>query len=142
MQLLNNNEALELLSLHAFQTKVPKDGYEELVQQVVRYCEGNPLALEVLGSYMSQKRTMAAWKSELTSFGKDFHGDIDGVLRRSYYWLTDFEKELFLHIACFFVGEHLDYVVNILEPDYAAESKIKTLTKRCFLYVTPDKKNC
>ncbi|XP_071736655.1 uncharacterized protein [Rutidosis leptorrhynchoides] len=140
MSLLDNNEALELLSLHAFQSKNPKDGYEELAQQVVEYCEGNPLALEVLGSSLSQKRSMAAWESELRSFGKDFNGDIDVVLKSSYDSLTDSEKELFLHIACFFVGQDMDYVVNVLEPDYYAESKIKTLKKRCFLYVTPGKK--
>ncbi|KAI3670847.1 hypothetical protein L1987_87489 [Smallanthus sonchifolius] len=50
------------------------------------------------------------------------------------------EKELFLHIACFFIGKDVDYVVKILEPDYSATSGIQTLIKRCLLSVSPNKK--
>ncbi|KAI3670850.1 hypothetical protein L1987_87492 [Smallanthus sonchifolius] len=49
-------------------------------------------------------------------------------------------KELFLHIACFFIDKDLDYVVKILEHDYSAISGIKTLVTRCLLSVSPNKK--
>ncbi|XP_071740392.1 disease resistance protein RPV1-like [Rutidosis leptorrhynchoides] len=140
MELLDDDESLKLFCLHAFGSDIPKDGYESLAQKVIRYCEGNPLSLEVLGSSLSQKDTMAKWETELRSLEKDLHKDIRGVLERNYNSLTDFEKDVFLHIACFFVGIDMEYVVNVLEPDYAAISKIETLIKRCFLYVTPDKK--
>ncbi|GKA37096.1 Toll/interleukin-1 receptor domain-containing protein, partial [Tanacetum coccineum] len=141
MRLLNDDEALELLSLHAFQSKIPKDGYNELAQQVVRYCDGSPLALEVLGSSLFHINTITSWESELSSYEKSFNDKIHEVLIRSYVSIPSIvEKELFLHIACFFVGKDMNYVVKILKPDYPAESKIETLIKRCFLYVTPDKK--
>nr|XP_043627522.1 uncharacterized protein LOC122599129 isoform X2 [Erigeron canadensis] len=140
MKLLNDEESLELLSLHAFRSKTPRDGFKELAKRVVEYCEGSPLALEVLGSSLSKDNSIRSWESALNLFGKDFHSDIFGVLKRSYDSLPyDSEKELFLHIACFFVGKDMDYIVKILEPEYSAESKIKTLIKRCFLYVMPNK---
>ncbi|GKF77651.1 TMV resistance protein N-like protein, partial [Tanacetum coccineum] len=49
-KLLDVDESLKLLSLHAFRSEVPMKGFEELALQAVQYCDGNPLALEVLGS--------------------------------------------------------------------------------------------
>ncbi|KAI3827468.1 hypothetical protein L1987_01544 [Smallanthus sonchifolius] len=141
MKLLDDHESLELLCLHAFGSKNPMEGYEELAKEVVRYCEGNPLALEVLGSSLSEDISISYWESALKLLGKDIHHDIYSVLKKSYDSLPyDFDRELFLHIACFFVGTDIDHVVKILEPDYSAVSRIKTLIKRCLLYVAPNNK--
>ncbi|KAI3670843.1 hypothetical protein L1987_87485 [Smallanthus sonchifolius] len=60
---------------------------------------------------------------------------------RSYLSLAcNTVKELFLHIACFFIGIDIDYVVKILEPDYAARSGIETLLEKCLLSISPNKK--
>ncbi|KAI7749118.1 hypothetical protein M8C21_033557, partial [Ambrosia artemisiifolia] len=139
MRLLNPDESLELLSLHAFGSKIPNEGYMQLLSVATRLCEGNPLALEVLGSSLSENDT-PYWESLLNLFGKDIDSKIQGVLRRSYMSLScDTVKELFLHVACFFVGVDMDYVVKILE-SYSATSGIKTLIKRCLLSVSPNKK--
>ncbi|KAL8260248.1 hypothetical protein R6Q59_028201 [Mikania micrantha] len=139
MKLLDDHESLELLCLHAFGSKNPKEGYEELAKEVVRYCAGNPLALEVLGSSLSEDISISYWESSLKLLGKDIHHDIYSVLKKSYDSLPyDSDRELFLHIACFFVGTDIDYVVMMLEPDYSAVSRIKTLIKRCLLYVAPN----
>ncbi|KAI3725026.1 hypothetical protein L1987_64798 [Smallanthus sonchifolius] len=69
------------------------------------------------------------------------HSRIQDVLQTSYESLPyNSEKELFLHIACFFVGKDVDYVVKILEPGYSAASGIQTLINRCLLSVSPNKK--
>ncbi|CAI9269531.1 unnamed protein product [Lactuca saligna] len=39
----------KLLCSHAFLCKHPKVGYEEVSYKLVKYCQGHPLALEVLG---------------------------------------------------------------------------------------------
>ncbi|MFS7970008.1 putative TIR domain, P-loop containing nucleoside triphosphate hydrolase [Helianthus anomalus] len=141
MTLLNTDESLELLSCHAFGSKIPKEGYEQLLSEGARLCEGNPLALEVLGSSLSENDSIPYWKSHLRSFGKDIDSGIQGVLIRSYMSLPrDTVKDLFLHVACFFVGIDMDYVVKILESDYSATSGIETLIKRCLLSVSPNKK--
>ncbi|KAI7745657.1 hypothetical protein M8C21_023189, partial [Ambrosia artemisiifolia] len=140
MRLLNDDESLELLSRHAFGSKIPNEGYMWHLQEATRLCEGNPLALEVLGSSLLTNDT-TYWESLLSLFGKDIDSRIDGVLIRSYMSLPcNIVKDLFLHIACFFIGIDMDYVVKILDPDYSATSGIKILIKRCLLSVSPNKK--
>ncbi|KAJ9550891.1 hypothetical protein OSB04_014936 [Centaurea solstitialis] len=141
MKLLNDDESIALLSRHAFGSEVPKEGFKDLAVQAVKYCEGNPLALEVLGSSLSNNDTIPYWKSQLVALTKDIHSRIQDVLERGYHLLPcPSEKELFLHIACFFVGKDMDYVEKILEPDYSALSGIKTLIDRCLLSVSPNNK--
>ncbi|KAI3708907.1 hypothetical protein L2E82_38466 [Cichorium intybus] len=76
MKLLNDDESLELLSLHAFQSKIPMEGYKELAQHVVQYCEGNPLALEVLGASLLEDNSIQSWKSALNLLEKEIHSGI------------------------------------------------------------------
>ncbi|KAL7591516.1 hypothetical protein Lser_V15G33193 [Lactuca serriola] len=141
IKLLNEDESLELLSRHAFGSKAPMEGFEELAMQAIRYCEGNPLAVEVLASSLSNENTILYWKSRLNVLDKDFDSRIQSVLITSYESLPSIlEKELFLHIACFFIGKDKDYVVKILEPDYCALSGIKTLSNKCLLSVSPNNK--
>nr|XP_043629010.1 disease resistance protein RUN1-like [Erigeron canadensis] len=140
MKSLDRNESLELLSLHAFGSKAPTEGFDHLVEKALWYCEGNPLALEVLGSSLSRNNKQL-WESRLNSLEKELHAGIHNVLIGSYESLPlDSDRELFLHIACFFVGKDKDYVVKILEPDYSALFGIETLCKSCLLSVSPNNK--
>ncbi|KAJ0886593.1 putative P-loop containing nucleoside triphosphate hydrolase, leucine-rich repeat domain superfamily [Helianthus annuus] len=144
MRLLNDDESLQLIRLHAFGSKIPNlplnvDPF--LILDGVKYCEGNPLALEVFGSSMFKNNTISHWKSHLSLLEKDMDSRLQCVLIRSYMSLPyNSDKELFLHIACFFIGKDMDYVVKILEPDYSAITRIKTLINRCLLSVSPNKK--
>ncbi|KAM0031145.1 putative P-loop containing nucleoside triphosphate hydrolase, leucine-rich repeat domain superfamily [Helianthus debilis subsp. tardiflorus] len=140
MKLLNRDESSELLCRHAFGSTKPMAGFKELVLQATQYCEGNALALETLGSSLFKNNT-AYWESQLRLLEKDIDSRIQSVLLRSYKSLPyNTVKELFLHIACFFVGNDIDYVVKILEPDYSAVSGMKILHNRCLLSVSPNKK--
>ncbi|KAI3496029.1 hypothetical protein L1887_38379 [Cichorium endivia] len=147
IKLLNDDESLELLSRHAFRTKIPMEGFEALTIQALHYCEGNPLALEVLGSSLfvdsdlPKTSSLLHWESTMNLLEKEIDSGIQRVLIRSYESLPHASnKELFLHIACFLNGIDMDYVVKILEQDYSALSGIKTLTNRCLLSVSPNKK--
>ncbi|GKA84087.1 TMV resistance protein N-like protein, partial [Tanacetum coccineum] len=140
MKLLNDGDSLELLSLYAFQSRVPKEGYEDLAVKVVEYCEGNPLALADLGSFLYCKR-MEEWASVLCRMESEMESTIYHVFKRSYNSLPhDFEKELFLHIACFFTGVDMDYVMKIFEHDFAVLSGVNTLIDKHLVSVSPDKK--
>ncbi|KAI3709347.1 hypothetical protein L2E82_39107 [Cichorium intybus] len=147
MKLLNHDESLELLSRHAFRTKIPMEGFKALTIQALHYCGGNPLALEVLGSSLfvnadlPKRSSLLHWESTLNLLERETDSGIQRVLIRSYESLPHASnKELFLHIACFLIGIDMDYVVKILEHDYSALSGIKTLTSRCLLSVSPKKK--
>ena len=50
---LNREEFLQLFSWHAFRMAHPIEDYQELSIGVVNYVGGLPLALEILGSYLS-----------------------------------------------------------------------------------------
>ncbi|KAJ0799967.1 putative TIR domain, P-loop containing nucleoside triphosphate hydrolase [Helianthus annuus] len=139
IELLNVRESLELLSYHAFGCKIPMEGFEELAIQLAQYCEGNPLALKVLGSSLSegQGTRTETWRSTMNSLNSlkgDINNKIQGVLQKSFDTLPcESHRELFLHIACFFLGEFVYDVKMILEDDYHAESGIVTLINRCLL---------
>ncbi|KAK9205263.1 hypothetical protein WN943_015530 [Citrus x changshan-huyou] len=52
LDVLNNDEALRLLSMKAFKTHQPVGEYVELSERVLEYAGGLPLALKVLGSFL------------------------------------------------------------------------------------------
>ncbi|KAI3496024.1 hypothetical protein L1887_38374 [Cichorium endivia] len=141
MRLLNDDESLELLCGHAFTSKFPLKGFKKLALQAVRYCEGNPLALEVLGRLLAEDSSIPFWDSTLRLFEREIASGIQCILLRSYDSLPhDSNKHLFLHIACFFVGKDKEYVEKILEHDCSAISGIKILSNRCLLSVSPNSK--
>ncbi|PWA90600.1 toll/interleukin-1 receptor (TIR) domain-containing protein [Artemisia annua] len=140
MKLLDDGDSLELLSLYAFEPNAPINGYEELLERALVYCQGNPLALEVLGSSLN-RGSQEFWESTLTSYEREFPGDLKSVLITSYNLLQQsIQQQLFLHIACFFIGKDKDYVEKILGPDYCAKSEIVNLTNSCLLAVSPNNK--
>ncbi|XP_076892427.1 disease resistance protein RUN1-like [Bidens hawaiensis] len=152
LKLLNEHESLEVLSCYAFGSKLPSEGFSILALELAQYCGGNPLALKVLGSslFVSAKdprernSIIESWRSRLNSLGSlkgDLDSKIQGVLQKSFDSLPLADnKELFLHIAVFFVGKDEDYVVKILEDDLHAKVGIETLVNRCLLTVSSNKK--
>nr|XP_043611786.1 disease resistance protein RUN1-like [Erigeron canadensis] len=129
-------EAVELLSMHAFNCKDPKEGYEEVVEKLLKYCEGHPLALEVLGKSL-RNRDIAYWEACVDNLKKGTHSGIRKVLQMSYDSLPfPNDKELFKHIACFFVGLDREISEKILMScDINTTSGIPNLIERCLLSV-------
>ncbi|EXC27506.1 TMV resistance protein N [Morus notabilis] len=110
---LDSNEARSLFYLKAFKRDLPVRDFTDLVESVLDYAKGNPLALEVLGSYL-HSRTRKEWKSALSELKKAPNERIQKVLRKSYDGLDRVKKSIFLDIACFFKGENRDFVEGIL----------------------------
>ncbi|XP_068342672.1 TMV resistance protein N-like [Pyrus communis] len=117
VQKLEDNKALELLSLNAFGKKEPSDDYLQLARRAIAYAQGHPLALNLIGSYL-RKKSIDRWQAMLNSYdsyeGAPYIG-IQRILRKSYDAWDNAVKRVFLDIACFFKGEHKDYVLQILE---------------------------
>jgi len=111
---MDENLSLELFCWHAFRQPCPRRGFRGLSRNVVAYCRGLPLALEVLGSYLS-KRTKEEWKSALIKLKKIPNNQVQQKLRISYDGLEDHtEKDIFLDICCFFIGKNRADVKKIL----------------------------
>ncbi|XP_059668937.1 disease resistance protein Roq1-like [Cornus florida] len=113
VDLLNDNEALELFSWHAFTKNHPVEDFLSLSWSVIKYAQGLPLALQVLGTFLF-KKSRKEWEHELDNLKRIPNREIHQVLKISFDGLNDIEKDLFLDIACFFRGCDTDYVMDIL----------------------------
>jgi hypothetical protein len=111
---LNHWESLRLLSWHAFKMTNPKEDYLELSIEAVAYAGGIPLALVVLGSFLKD-RSVAEWKSELERLRITPDDKIQKILRISFDSLKSPTNDIFLDIACFFVGMDQEYAFKILD---------------------------
>jgi dephospho-CoA kinase len=136
---LDEHEAIELFSEHAFRRNKPNEGYLELANQFICYAKGLPLALVVMGADL-YGRTKAEWKLRLDKYKKIPHENIQKILQISYEGLNNIEQNIFLDIACFFKGRIKNYVVDILEAcDLHPEFGIQNLIDKCL--VTIDQHN-
>ncbi|KAJ9557805.1 hypothetical protein OSB04_012419 [Centaurea solstitialis] len=134
---ISDDDSLRLLCWHAFRRYDPKAGYEIEARRVAEYCQGHPLALKVLGSSLINE-DIAAWSDTFEMLEKkELHNDIQKVLQVSYDSLpSENFKELFKHIACFFVGMDKDVTETILNGcGIRASYGIKRLTERCLLTI-------
>ncbi|EEF40295.1 hypothetical protein RCOM_1382630 [Ricinus communis] len=111
---LNGSEALLLFCLHAFKQDSPKKGYMALSERAIKYAQGVPLALKVLGSNL-YSRDVEEWEDELEKLKGASDEEIRKVLRISYDELCENEKEIFLDIACFLKGVDKDRAESILD---------------------------
>ncbi|CAL5393110.1 unnamed protein product [Camellia sinensis] len=138
---LNYNESLELFSWHAFGKNCPIDGFMEDSKRVVQYCGGLPLAIKILGSSLFGK-SLNVWKSQLEKLKAIPDYEVVEKLKISYDSLQDdHDKNLFLHVACFFVGMDEDWVVTILDGcDFFTIVGIQNLIDRCLLTIDESKK--
>ncbi|XP_050115589.1 disease resistance protein RPV1-like isoform X3 [Malus sylvestris] len=140
-QILNKGEALELFSWHAFGNSCPNEEYLEVSKNVVSYCGGLPLALEVLGTFLCE-RPQKVWNSQLEKLERIPNGKIIKPLRISFDGLDDTEKATFLNISCFFIGEDEDHVTKLLDVcGFFATVGINVLRDRCLVTVEDNKLN-
>ncbi|XP_058009797.1 TMV resistance protein N-like isoform X1 [Hevea brasiliensis] len=137
---MGDNDSLQLLSLHAFGKNHPTEAYMACAKKMVHYCGGIPLALEVLGSFLSGQ-SVDVWNSRLEKLKVIANEDIHSKFKISYDSLGDFEKFIFLDIACFFTGYDKDYVISILEEcGFFPVNGINSLMRRCLVKVGSNNK--
>ncbi|PRQ55309.1 putative winged helix-turn-helix DNA-binding domain, leucine-rich repeat domain, L [Rosa chinensis] len=88
--------------------------YLHLCYRILGYAQGLPLAVVVLGSFLFG-RSANEWASAIDRLKNTPHKHIIEVLRISFDGLDQKDKEIFLHIACFYKGKDKDRVTQILE---------------------------
>nr|QVV57172.1 Tr-like protein 14 [Lactuca serriola] len=133
---LDETESRQLLCSHAFMCNHPKEGYEEVSGKLLEYCQGHPLALEVLGKLL-HNRGVTYWEGCMEGLKKETNARINNVLRMSFESLpSKNDKDLFKHIACFFIGTDRDVTETILEAcNMNTRSGITNLIDRCLLSI-------
>ena len=106
---------------------------------MVRYVDGLPLGLKVLGRFLCGK-TVGEWESELHKLKQESNQEIQSALKRSYDELDHTQKQLFLDVACFFNGEDKDFVTRILDAcNFYAKGGIRVLTDKCLVTILDNK---
>jgi len=93
--------------------KIIMSNYQNLANEILNYANGLPLAITVLGSFLFG-RNVTEWKSALARLRESPDNEVMNVLQLSFDELKDIEKEIFLHIACFFNFKFEKYVKNVL----------------------------
>ncbi|XP_023751026.1 disease resistance protein RUN1 isoform X1 [Lactuca sativa] len=136
LKCLWETESRKLLCVHAFMCNDPEVGYEEVLEKLVKYCEGHPFALEVLGKSL-HNRDVAYWEECIEGLKRENSSPVNNVLRISFDSLSSKnDKDLFKHIACFFVGTDKDVTETILKAcNIKTRSGITNLIDRCLLSI-------
>ncbi|XP_048439843.1 TMV resistance protein N-like [Pyrus x bretschneideri] len=137
-KVLSGDGALELFSQYAFRTKQPKRDYDNLSTRAVRYAQGLPLALKVLGAFLYDK-SVQEWEDVLKKLKKIPHRGIHDVLRTSFDGLDDSEKAIFLDIACFFKGAEKDNATMVLDScGFYPHTGLRVLIDRALITVSSE----
>nr|CDK13055.1 TIR-NBS-LRR disease resistance protein [Malus domestica] len=140
-KVMDREEAFELLSWHAFRSSSCPSQYLALEREVVNYCGGLPLALEVVGSTLF-KRSVDEWRSILDELKIIPRGEIQAQLKISYNRLNDnYKRQIFLDIAFFFIGMDKNDVMQILDGcGFYATTGIEVLLDRCLVTINRENK--
>ncbi|KAL6316811.1 hypothetical protein AAG906_021111 [Vitis piasezkii] len=131
---LKYEEAIKLLSLYAFKQNVPREYYESVSYDVVRYANGLPLALKILGSILSNK-TIHEWESELCRLEKEPNVDIYNVLKISFDGLSRLQKRVFWILHAFSKGK----IKTLFQEYWIMQSEIIYLYEKSLITIVDNK---
>ncbi|GKD58306.1 NB-ARC domains-containing protein [Tanacetum coccineum] len=138
MYFLNEDQSLELLRSYAFKEKESSRDLEEAAEKVVKYVQGHPLALKVLGRFLYGK-TVGQWVSELDQLKVHPNKKIQQVLRLSYDGLNLHQQNILLDIACSFIGVNRDFAASVLDGcNFFADTNIQVLVDKSLITISGD----
>ncbi|XP_057857554.1 disease resistance protein RUN1 [Cryptomeria japonica] len=109
----NPPHAEQLFSWHAFRQPSPLSGFEDLTKSFINACQDLPLSLAVLGSLLYGEPSKNIWQSQLNKILKILPEDTKSKLKISYDALDKTEKDMFLVVACFFIGEKRSLAIEV-----------------------------
>ncbi|XP_076910876.1 TMV resistance protein N-like [Bidens hawaiensis] len=133
---LSDEEAIFLLSKYAFRREIPNQEYRELSREVVRYADGVPLAIKLLGSFLRDK-TEHQWKDAIEKLKTNPFKGIMETLELSYVGLEDDEQQIFLDVACILKGEQKEEAIKILEScGYHAHIGLEVLEQKSLISIS------
>ncbi|XP_059064175.1 disease resistance protein Roq1-like [Cryptomeria japonica] len=137
---MDANDAKELFCLHAFSQSYPSSGYEELVDSFVHVCGGLPLSIQVLGRHV-HGQDQKFWELELKKAKKTLPQDIHKRLRISIETLDSEEKQIFMDVACFFIGALKKDAIRVWEGSgWSAQHALRKLKNKCLVEELEDQK--
>ncbi|KAL2334344.1 hypothetical protein Fmac_015557 [Flemingia macrophylla] len=116
VKMMDNNDALRLLILTAFKGKEVDSCYKEVLNRIITYASGLPLALEA-------GKNIQNWEDAINQYERIPPGEIQDILKVSFDALNDEVKSVFLDIVCCFKGYEVIYVEQVLGAHYCYNIK-------------------
>ncbi|KAF8033207.1 hypothetical protein BT93_D1956 [Corymbia citriodora subsp. variegata] len=139
MELISSEHALQLFSKHAFDRDSPSIEYSDLSKEIVHATGRLPLALEVIGSLLYHKKKQEQWKQTLEDLRKAPDEGVLEKLMTSYDALTFEQQQIFLDIACFFIGEKKTDAMYMWEDCGLPKKGVDVLDSRCLIKIERNK---
>ncbi|CAL1358632.1 unnamed protein product [Linum trigynum] len=137
---LGHDHSLQLIRRHAFRMDNPFEDMATLCEEFVEVAAGLPLALEVIGSLLF-RRDRKFWEAKLIELKRIPPTKVQERLKISYDELSGSEKQIFLDIACAFIGENKELPFFMWSDcNFNPESGINTLVLRSLIKVDEDNK--
>lgn len=128
---LDRPQSQKLFCWYAFLRPDPLPGFEDLVDRVLTACGGLPLSLKVLGALLYEEDNMSYWEERL----KILPREIVDRLTISYDSLSLRERQIFLDIACFFIGEDINTAKRLW-----GSVEVRNIENKCLFEVDRENK--
>ncbi|CAA7027825.1 unnamed protein product [Microthlaspi erraticum] len=142
VQCLTEMQALKLFSYHSLRKENPTKSLLDLSQKIVQIAGLLPLSLEVVGSLLYDKIERREWQVQLRKLKMiQPNNNLEDVLALSFKSLNDEEKQVFLDIACLFLGMEMtkEDVVDLLNGcGFKAEAVLKVLRQKSLVKITAE----
>ncbi|CAN1195551.1 Disease resistance protein L6 [Linum perenne] len=105
VQGMDHIRSLQLFCKHAFEKDSPQSGFEALSNAIISTAGGLPLTLKVIGSLL-YREDEEVWNDKLKQLKNIPEEEVMERLEISYKGLRREAQQIFLDIACFYIGEN------------------------------------
>ncbi|CDY16227.1 BnaA09g29610D [Brassica napus] len=138
---LSKEQALKLFSYHSLRKDKPPGSLLQLSEKIVETTGFLPLAVEVFGSLLYDKKEEKEWLVQLEKLKSTKLHNLQGVLKVSIESLDDEEKKVFLDTACLFLKMDMtkEEIVDVLKGcGFNAEAVLKALRQKSLVKFLAD----
>ncbi|CAN1195498.1 Disease resistance protein L6 [Linum perenne] len=135
VEAMDQSLSLELFCKHAFKKNSPPVNFKILSNKIVATTGGLPLTLKVIGSLLF-KEDIPVWEEKLVQLQETPEFEVIKRLKISYDTLSYEAQQIFLDIACFFIGTNKELPCYMWRDCiYYPTSNINILVQRSMLKV-------
>ncbi|KAL3745572.1 hypothetical protein ACJRO7_014655 [Eucalyptus globulus] len=137
---MNFDLSLQLFCQYAFGRDYPSDDHVAFSTKVVKSTGGLPLALEAIGKLLPH-RSKDVWDVILKKLKQVPLNEVKRKLKTSYDALDEWQKRIFLDIACLFTGFDRRMVLHLWkDSNLFPEEGLEVLQKMSLIKITEDNK--
>ncbi|CAN1778131.1 Disease resistance protein L6 [Linum perenne] len=137
---LDHDRSLQLFCKNAFRKNSPPPEFDALSHDIVSTTGGLPLTLKVVGSLLYREE-VNIWKEKLVQLRETTEKEVIERLKISYNALEHEARQIFLDIACFYIGSKKEIVSYMWEDcNFRPATNIKILIQRSMIKIDENKK--